>query len=72
MQKNKIAVAITQGDNLPTKHPKLPKRVSNISGIWAEYLDNDTGRTYYVNTKTNETTWEKPEHKSRRSQTSRY
>ena len=48
-------------------HERGDERSSN----WETIIDEESGKNYYYNKNTGETTWEKHEHKSRRSQTSR-
>ena len=48
-------------------HERGDERSSN----WETIFDEESGKNYYYNKNTGETTWKKHEHKSRRSQTSR-
>ena len=53
--------------NSNSMHERGDKRTSKGETI----IDEESGKNYYYNKNTGETTWEKHEHKSRRSQTSR-
>ena len=43
------------------KQPPKKKRKSSKKSLWREETDNDTGKTYYYNTKTRKTQWDKPD-----------
>ena len=50
----------------------MQERGDERNSNWETIIDEESGKNYYYNKNTGETTWEKHEHKSRRSQTSRY
>jgi hypothetical protein len=43
----------------PLERPRISERLSQVSS-WVECLDQETGKRYYHNTQTNETSWDRP------------
>jgi len=69
-RKGKKTMTVTQRKPEPEPEPALsdtqaastdnPVGGGGNKTIWKEVLDKSSGKTYYVNTETNETTWTKP------------